>query len=335
MRTLFIGGTKRSYLTLKALLEHNAHIVGILCLQQDEHEIERYEEPIRELANQFGIPHYETKWMKDRDYAEIISTQMRPDVAFVVGCRILIPEPIYKIPPIGSFAVHDSLLPDYRGFAPLNWSIINDEDHTGVTLFYLSELMDGGDIVAQKRVPIGPDDTAPVVYDRVCRATVDVILGTYSMLASGTAPRIKQDYEAGSFTCSRNPIDGVIDWSKTTRSIYNQIRALTHPYPGAFTYYEGKRLIIWLAKPVDRPLSYKGRIPGRIIGISNREGCVDVLTGDGVLRILEVQAEGMDSTQPADVIKSVRQTLGLSGPDLLERIEALEQEIIRLKEGQS
>ena len=333
MRILFIGGTKRGYLTLKALVDIGAEVVGIISLRQHDHEIERYEEPIRTLAEKFQIPHYETKWMKEQDYAALIN-QLKPDIAFVIGCRILIPRDIYQIPPLGTLAVHDSLLPEYRGFAPLNWSILNGKDHTGVTLFYLSDLMDGGDIVAQKRVPIGPDETAPMVYERVCQATVELIEESFPLLAQGVAPRIKQDYTTGSFTCSRTPPDGMIDWNQSTRAIYNQVRALTYPYPGAFTYYKGKQLMIWRAKPLDNPPSYLGRIPGRVIGISQTEGHVDILTSDGVLRVFEVTFKGKDKPMVAAsrVIKSVRATVGLRTIDLLERIHKLEEKVARLLE---
>src|SRR4051794_20542880 len=176
MRTLFIGGTRRGYQTLSALLEAGANITGILSLRQDDHETDRFEEPIRRLAAERNIPCYESKWLKDRDYGAILRDEIKPDIAYVVGCRILIPPDLYEIPSRGTLAVHDSMLPEYRGFAPLNWSILNGEDHTGVTLFYLSELMDGGDIVCQKSVPIGADDTAAEVYERVCQATIDVVL---------------------------------------------------------------------------------------------------------------------------------------------------------------
>lgn len=333
MKTLFIGGTKRGYLTLKSLIEKEANIVGIVSLLQDTHELERYEEPIKALAEQSKIPLYETKWMKDKFYSEIIAKDLKPDIAFVVGCRILLPKDIYQIPPLGTLAVHDSLLPNYRGFAPLNWSIINGEDHTGVTVFYLSELMDGGDIVAQKHIPIKSEDSAPLVYEQVCEATVNIILEVYSLLAQGKAPRIYQDYAVGSFTCSRTPADGLIDWYQPTTTIYNQVRALTYPYPGAFTFLDAKRLMIWEAKPVNDPLTYKGRIPGRVINISKSEEFVDVLCGDGILRIYKVQLEGEDKTAATHVIKSVKSTLGLRMSDLLDRIQSLEQEITRLKEN--
>ena len=262
MRTLFIGGTKRGYLTLKTLVEGGANVVGIVSLLQDAHEVERYEKPIKDLAEEYKIPLYETKWLKDKYHQQIIAENIKPDIAFVVGCRVLLPKDIYKIPSVGTFAVHDSFLPNYRGFAPLNWSILNGEDNTGVTLYCLNELMDGGDIVAQKHIPIEFEDTSPLVYEKVCEATVNIISEVYSLLSQDQLSRISQDYTIGSFTCSRTPSDGLIDWNKPTTDIYNQIRALTYPYPGAFTFLDGKHLFIWIAKPVHNPPTYKGRIPG-------------------------------------------------------------------------
>src|SRR5579862_9810384 len=99
MKTLFIGSTKRGYLTVKALLEKKMEVVGIISLEQDAHEVERYEEPIRALAKEYGIPLFETKWMKDKDYSHIIRNELTPDIALVVGCRILLPPEVYEAPP--------------------------------------------------------------------------------------------------------------------------------------------------------------------------------------------------------------------------------------------
>jgi methionyl-tRNA formyltransferase len=331
VRVLFIGGTKRGYLTLKAFLDGKAHVVGIISLRQDEHETDRYEKHIQRLAEDFKIPLYETKFLKDRDYAGIISSELKPDIAYVVGCRIMIPAEIYGIPPLGALAVHDSMLPEYRGFAPLNWSIINGEDLTGVTLFYLDDHMDGGDIVKQKAVTIGKDDTAPEVYERVCQATIDVIMESLDAFSNGTAFRIEQDYSAGSFTCSRIPSDGMIDWKDSTEVIYNKVRALIHPYPGAFTYYKGKVLKIGRAGQIDNPRVYKGRIPGRVIGFSKHEGYVDVLTGDGILRIFEAGYDGGELKSASEIITSVRVSLGIHIKDVMERIDSLENMVIDLQ----
>ena len=331
MRVAFIGSTKRGYETIKALLEAGADVVGVVSLAQHAHETERYEPAFRDLTAQYNVPCIDTKWMKDRDYAALLAEEWQADVAFIVGCRVLIPQAVYEAPHLGSLAVHDSLLPEYRGFAPLNWTILNGEDHTGVTLFYLSEAMDDGDIVLQQAVPIGQNETAPQVYEKVCQATVDVVLDGHARLLAGNAPRIPQAAGAGSYTCSRTPLDGCIDWTRSTAEIYNLIRALTQPYPGAYTYYKGRKLLLWAAEAAP-PVNYVGRIPGRVIGLSVKEGWVDVLTGDGILRLTQVQLEDEEPVVPASVIKSVRVSLGLHPVELLERIRELEA---RLKDTPS
>lgn len=326
MKTLFIGGTKRGYQTLSALVEAGHDLCGIISLQQDAHEVERYEEPIQRLADEHNIPLFETKWLKDRDYRTIISDDLKPDIALAVGCRIIIPEGIYSIPPKGTVAVHDSLLPDYRGFAPLNWSIINDEAQTGVSLFYLNPLMDCGDIVSRKAVPIGNAETAPEVYEKVCRATIDVVMESWPALVAGTASRTPQDPATGSYNCSRIPTDGMIDWSKPTRIIWNLIRALVHPYPGAFTLFRDKKIIIRKAVPLDPAPRYVGRSPGRVVRIAKDEGSIDVLTADGIIRILEIELDGR-VVPAATVIASVKESLGIDPLRLLARIEELEKKI--------
>jgi methionyl-tRNA formyltransferase len=119
MRIIFIGSTRRGYAVLETLLTPGAPVVGVISLKQHDHEIERYELQFRELSERHHIPLYETRLMKERDYAALIRDELQPTVAFVVGCRILIPEAIYRIPQHGMLAVHDSFLPDYRGLREL------------------------------------------------------------------------------------------------------------------------------------------------------------------------------------------------------------------------
>lgn len=324
MRVLFLGSTKRGFLVLKSLASSGADIVGVISFSQHAHETARYEEEIRRLASSRGLPVYETKNLKERDYAEIISRLLKPDIAFVVGCRIMIPEKIYRIPPMGTLAVHDSLLPEYRGSAPTNWAIINGKTSTGVTLFYLSETMDAGDIIAQKKVPIGTNDTADAVYDRVCSATVDIILKALPLLSAGKAPRKTQNSLSATYVCARNPEDGLIDWSRPARDIYNLIRGLAYPYPGAYTHQNLRKLWIWKAALPKNPAEFAGRIPGRVVAVSSADGFIDVLAGDGVVRVLEVQPEGGERMPAAAAVKSIRAKFGLSLDELSARLRALE-----------
>jgi methionyl-tRNA formyltransferase len=152
---------------------------------------------------------------------------------------------------------------------------------------------------------------------------VDVVLEGYARLLAGDALRIQQTPGSGSYTCSRTPLDGCIDWNRSTREIFNLVRALTRPYPGAYTYLQGRKLLVWAAEPAPA-VKYVGRIPGRVVGFSSAEGWVDVLTGDGILRLASVQLEAGEPVLPANVIRSVRVSLGLHPAELLERIHQLE-----------
>ena len=329
MRSVFIGSTKRGYLTLKALLRH-CYVVGVVSLEQHPHEIENYENEIEKLSSSHAVPHIRTKSMKDQDYSLLFKKKWKPDVIFIVGCRILIPPSVYEVPLRGTLAVHDSLLPEYRGFAPLNWAIINGEKKTGVTLFYLSERTDEGDILLQKVVPISESESAPELYEKICKTTVSIVIEGYDLIISGKASPISQKQKRGSYTCSRNPQDGLIDWAKSTKDIYNLIRALKKPYPGAFTYYLEKKLFICRAKTIKSPNIYTGRIPGRVISI-NKDKTIDVLTGDGIIRLTSVQYENCEPVPPSKIIKSVRSRLGINPQDLIQRIDKLEREIEELK----
>jgi methionyl-tRNA formyltransferase len=333
MRIVFIGSTKRGYLTLKALLKY-CKVVGVVSLEQHPHEIENYENEIEELSSSHDVPHLRTKRMKDQDYSLLFKRKWKPDIIFIVGCRILIPPSIYEVPPHGTLAVHDSLLPEYRGFAPLNWAIINGEKNTGVTLFYLSERIDEGDILLQKVVTISESESAAELYDKICKTTVSVVIEGYELIKSGKAYPISQKQHRGSYTCSRSPQDGLIDWSKPTKDIYNLIRALEKPYPGAFTYYLEKKLVIWRAKTIKSPDTYTGRIPGKVISI-NKDRTVDILTGDGIIRLSLVQYENSEPVPASKIIKSVRSRLGIYSQDLIQRIEILERYIEELKKDKN
>jgi methionyl-tRNA formyltransferase len=312
MKSLFIGSTRRGFLTLKALLEVGFPVGGVVSLAQHEHETERHEAAIRQLAESHGLALREAKSLQNPDLVTWVRDELGAEVAFAVGVRVLLPATLYTAFPQGCWGVHDSLLPAYRGFAPLNWAIINGETETGVSLFRVGDGVDTGDVLLQRRVPIGPAETAPEVYEKVCAATIAVVLEGYRLLRDHAAHPKPQDHSRATHTCSRKPADGLIDWSRPTRSIFNLIRALTFPYPGAYTHLAGRLLYILSAEPVaDAPL-YVGRIPGRVVAVGP-EGTVEVLTGDGVLRLHEISTDGITRRKPGEIIRSVRERLGPSG----------------------
>jgi methionyl-tRNA formyltransferase len=279
-----------------------------------------------DLAQKAGIPIFSDISPKA---IKSLVFKFQPDCVVVSSYnRILQPELIE----LSTFVnVHYSPLPYYRGRANVNWAIINDEPYAAITIHKITSDLDGGNILFQQAIPIQFDDTVTDVYDKLNAIQQQNLGKIVLQVVNGYQGRLQNHAEA-TYCCARTPEDGEINWSDSTRKIDCFIRALVSPFPGAYTYFEGRKLTIWQAKPAIYP-SYVGRIPGRVINRSKQEGYVDVLTGDGVLRILEVQCEGKEKISAASVIQSVKSTLGLTKSDLWKRIQTLEQEIIRLKEN--
>lgn len=222
--------------------------------------------------------------------------------------------------------VHYAPLPEYRGRANVNWAIINGEPETAITIHVMAPGLDAGNILYQQKVPIGPDDTVGDLYAKLNEVQREVLGETISNYISGYEGE-PQDETAATYGCTRVPGDGEIDWAASTRQIYALIRALAPPYPGAHTYLDARRITVLRAAPLMNTPRYVGRIPGRVVGRSRRDGHVDVLTGDGVLRISEMAA-GDSAPGPASAfIRSTKQTLGLRTADLLAKIELLESQL--------
>jgi methionyl-tRNA formyltransferase len=225
--------------------------------------------------------------------------------------------------------VHYAPLPRYRGRANVNWAVINSEPETAITIHVIAPGLDAGNVLYQQRVPIGPDDTVGDLYEKLNEVQRQVLGETVERHLDGYEGE-PQDEAAATYGCTRVPEDGEIDWSAPTREIYALVRGLSAPYPGAHTYLGGRRLAVLRASVLDDAPRYVGRVPGRVVGRSRGQGHVDVLTGDGVLRIHDVAVGGSGAGPAADAIASTKQTLGLRTADLLARIVALESRLERL-----
>jgi methionyl-tRNA formyltransferase len=259
---------------------------------------------------------------------EALIDRLKPDCVVVSSYnRILSARMVAKCRFVN---VHYSSLPRYRGTATVNWALINGEPYASITIHRLIPEMDAGNILFQQHVPIQERDTVADLYRKLNDIQRDHLADTVVRFLGGYEGT-PQDLSRATFGCSRAPADGEIDWSASTRKIYCLVRALVDPFPGAFTYFKGRRLIVWKAEPVNDPPIYDGRVPGRITGISKSDGYVTVLTGDGVMKVLEVQLQGENKTAAANVIRSVRETLGLRMGDLLERIRILEEQIAEFR----
>lgn len=183
MRILFIGSTKRGFAATQAIVNEGYEVAGVISIEQHEHESDRFEVEFKTYCDAKGIPHYQTRFFKELDYGKLLKHQIPSDIGIVVGCRILLPDSILSAPARGCFGVHDSLLPKYRGFAPLNWAIINGEKKTGVTLFHIEGETDTGDIILQKSFKIGPTEFADnEIFEKCIEASVKVVVERFDFL---------------------------------------------------------------------------------------------------------------------------------------------------------
>ncbi|HEY3309531.1 MAG TPA: formyltransferase [Desulfuromonadaceae bacterium] len=277
------------YRCIQELLRQGAQI-ELIFTHEDSPNEEIWFESVRELAEQNGIP-YLTSDISLPENLERVRT-LAPDFIFSFYYRNMIKPAVLEIPRNGALNLHGSYLPKYRGRVPVNWAVINGETETGATLHYMVEKPDAGDIVDQEQIAIAFTDTAQDVFHKVTQAAVTVLARTWPLLQNGEAQRIPMDLP-GSYFGGRKPADGLIDWTRPAIQIYNLIRGVTHPYPGAFTHVGSKKLIIWQAWP----LQGSGE-PGRILS----HNPLLVGTGEGVLEIRSLQLEGEAETAPADLL---------------------------------
>lgn len=238
---------------------------------------------VAELARAHGIPVYTPASVNTPEWIARIR-ELRPDVIFSFYYRDLIHQEILDLPRLGAFNMHGSLLPRYRGRAPINWTVLRGEKETGATLHCMIKRPDAGDIVDQEPVPIGPEETARDVFVKVTFAARRVLERSLEAITSGHPPRRPQDESQASYFGGRKPEDGRIDWRQNAVGIFNLIRAVTHPYPGAFSDAHGRRLTIWWARPRDDA----GGEPGEIVSVNP----LRVAAGNGCLELIRVQWQG-------------------------------------------
>jgi methionyl-tRNA formyltransferase len=275
------------YECLDFLIQNDEYIQAVIT-HKDDPEEELWFRSVAGLAKKNGIPVYTPETVNAPSWIEQIRS-WAPDIIFSFYYRNIISEEVLKIPPLGAFNMHGSLLPKYRGRAPINWAVLHGEKVTGVTLHHMVKRADAGDIVDQEAVPVGPEDTARDVFSKCVKAARLILERRLEELTQGTAPRRKQDEAQATYFGGRKPEDGRIDWTTSAETIYNLIRAVTHPYPGAFTEVEGKKLFIWWAKPAPG----LGGTPGQLISTDP----LLVATGAGNLEVINWEWEEEEETR--------------------------------------
>ena len=284
-RCVLFAYHEMGYACMEALLKMGAPIAALFTHRDDAHE-EIWWRSCAELAARHGVPvHFD----ESIDALGAKVSALKPALLYSFSYRHLIPASVLELAPLGAFNLHPSLLPAYRGRAPVNWVLVNGERETGVSLHYMVARADAGDIVGQRAVAIDDTDNALTLYRKLIPRGVDLIEELHPKIVAGTAPRRKLEIAKGSYFGRRRPDDGKIDWRWPARRIFNLVRAVTHPYPGAFCFVGGRKLLVWEAK-IGAENGTCGA-PGRVVRES-ADGALEIAAGEGSVIVEVAQFEG-------------------------------------------
>ncbi len=286
MRIVFIGTVEFSLHCLKEIFDHGGHVVAVLTSPREKARFNSDYADLQTLSNSKNVPTYFIHRWHDPQTVSIIRS-LKPDVIFVFGISHIIPKEIMEIPPLGCVGVHPALLPANRGRHPLIWALVKGLKKSGLTFFFIDEGVDSGDILWQKSFAITLNDDARSLYDKIKALASEAIQDFLPKLASGDAPRTPQDHSKANYLRKRTEKDGEIDWAAPATQTYNLIRALTHPYVGAHTYFESAKTILWQSRLPNSEMSSDALKldPGTVFD-KNDKG-LSIRTGDGYLYVPE------------------------------------------------
>jgi len=283
--------------SLQALLDAGHEVCAVIT-QPDKPKGRGYTltpPPVKELAVQRGIPVFQPSTLRGVDAAEQIRA-LRPDGIVVTAYGKLLPKAILDIPRFGCINVHASLLPKYRGAAPIQWSVINGDAVTGVTTMYMAEGLDTGDMLQKEQTEIGPEETAGELHDRLARIGADLLVKTLRAVEDGPAVRVPQTEEGTCYAPMLTKELSHVDWNQPAQTIHNLVRGLS-PWPVASTVFQGKLLKIHRTRPTD-PVS---GIPGQVAAADGR---FIICCGDHTaIELLQVQQEGKKKMGGTDYLR--------------------------------
>ena len=282
MKVVVLGYHSIGCVGIEALLANGYEIAAVFTHVDDPNENVWFDS-VAELAAEKGIPVYAPEDINHPVWEKRIR-DIQPDLIFSFYYRDMVKSQILQIPEFGCINLHGSLLPAYRGRSPVNWVLVNGESETGVTLHYMTSSADAGDIIAQRSIPISYFDTAKSLFKKIINEADLLLAETLPVIKGGTAPRVPQDKSKASYYGGRQPSDGEIDWTRSAEEVRNLVRAVTKPYPGAFTFVSDRKTLVWQVAAKDDPTT---AAPGTILSIDP----LTVACGSGCVRIESAQVE--------------------------------------------
>jgi methionyl-tRNA formyltransferase len=300
LNLVFCGTPRFAVPTLEKLVASGFKI--LLVVTQPDHPkgrgLELVSSPVKQSALQIGLPITQPDKIKTNDDFRAQLTALKPDAIVVVGYGRIIPQWMLDLPPLGNINLHASLLPKYRGAAPIQWAIARGETVTGVTTMRIDAGLDTGDILQQRELPIAPDDTSETISPRLAASGADLTVETMRDLQAGSVHPHPQDHAQATLAPILKKADGLVDFSLSATEIFNRIRGF-QPWPGVFTKFRGKTLQIWKARPIEEVL-----LPAQI-----RVEEDHLLAGCGSnssLELLELQLEGKKRMSASDFLHGYR-----------------------------
>jgi len=307
-RIVFMGTPEFAVESLRKLVENNYNVVGVVTTPDKpigKHHSVLQASPVKEYALSQNLPLLQPEKLKDTGFLEQLSA-WNADLQIVVAFRML-PEIVWKMPHLGTFNLHASLLPQYRGAAPIQWAIINGEKETGATTFFLADKIDTGKIIFQERIPIEPDDTAGILHDRLMYLGAQLVIKTVDTIRNDKIQTIDQE----ALIVNENELKSApkifnetceIDWNKTTDEIYNLIRGLS-PYPAAWTILKTEKGNFIHCKIFESKKIIQAHhlLPGTI-NIADKE-CLKIATSDGFIQIKSIQQAGKKRLSIEDFLR--------------------------------
>ncbi|MBX6395909.1 MAG: methionyl-tRNA formyltransferase [Alicyclobacillaceae bacterium] len=274
--------------SLRALIEAGYEVAAVVT--QPDRPVGRKKvlmaPPVKRAAEEFGIPVWQPERVRTADFLDQVR-RLGPDVVVTAAYGKILPQEFLDIPPFGCLNVHASLLPRYRGAAPIQWCLINGERETGITIMKMVQALDAGPILDQAAIAVGEDDDTGSLHDRLARLGAERLQAVLPKWLRGELSPQEQDERLATYAPVITREEERVDWAQSARAVYNRIRAM-HPWPGAFTVFRGKVLKLWKSRVAEETGTFGA--PGEILDFD--ETGVFVAAGEGLVRLTEVQSEG-------------------------------------------
>ena len=316
MKIVFMGTPDFAEKSLKSIYQAGHEIIGVVTNpdRPKGRGMKMIPSPVKEFAVENNLEIYQPEKIKNNEEFINELKALKPDVICVVAYGKILPKEILEIPKLGCINVHGSLLPKYRGAAPIQWAVLNGDKTTGITTMYMSEGMDTGDMILKEEVEIGPEETTGDLWQKLSKIGGEILVKTLKLIEEGKAPREKQTEEA-TLAPMLNKEMALIDWENSdANKIHNLIRGL-NPIMGAYSYIDGKKIKFWKSKVLTKEefFSYKTEfeeyevkfnnlVPGTILIADDKDGLYIKANG-GVLKILEIQGENAKRMPTADFLR--------------------------------